>query len=91
MEDEETCIQALIYALMNTDRKIDHVEFYYPIFNKIIKTTYNEKNIIARLNNFIDSLIKNDFIAANDVIEDKKKLDDICKYCDFKDICGREE
>ena len=37
-EDEETCIQALIYALMNKDLNIDHVEYYYPYFDRTIKT-----------------------------------------------------
>ena len=93
-EDLETCIQALIYALMNSEKNIDHVEYYYPFFNKIIKTTYNEKNVIEVLNKFIDSIINNDFTAAKDILTDKegkKKLDDICKYCNFNDICGRKK
>ena len=93
-DDIVSCIQALIYALMNSDKNIDHVEYYYPIYNKTIKTTYNENNVKGLLGQFIDSLVNNDFKAAKDILVndgDEEKLDDICKYCDFKDICGREE
>ena len=93
-EDLVSCIQALIYAVMNSDKNIDHVEYYYPIYNKTIKTTYNENNVKGLLGQFIDSLVNNDFKAAKDILVndgDEEKLDDICKYCDFKDICGREE
>ena len=92
--DKETCIQALIYALMNSDRNIDHVEYYYPIFNRIIKTNYVENDIRFILNQFIDSLESNDFKAAKDVLVDQKeksKLKTICQYCNFKDICGKEQ
>lgn len=90
-EDIDSCIQALIYALMNSDKKIDHVEYYYPLFNKYIKTNYDEVEVKDRLNKFINSIINNDFKPAIEVYaDDKNKLEDICKYCNYKDICGRE-
>ena len=79
---------------MNSDRNIDHVEYYYPIFNRIIKTYYVENDIRCILNQFIDSLESNDFKAAKDVLVDQKeknKLKTICQYCNFKDICGKEQ
>lgn len=93
-EDYESCIQALIYALMNSDKNISHVEYYYPFFNKVIKTTYKEEEVIDKLNQFVNSVESNDFKSANDVLvepKDRKKLKTICKYCNFKDICGRDE
>lgn len=93
-EDYETCIQALIYALMNSERKISHVEYYYPFFNKAIKATYDEEKVIDKLNKFVNSIVNNDFKSADEAlvdVKDRKKLKTICKYCNFKDICGRDE
>ena len=92
-EDPVSCIQALIYALMNSDKNIDHVEYYYPIFKKVVKTTNNEANTVALLDEFYQSISKGEYPAAiekYDVKKDKDKLDDICKYCSFEDICGKK-
>lgn len=93
-EDPLSCIQALIYALMNHDKNINHVEYYYPFFKKVIKTTNNENDTIALLDEFYQSIANSDFPAAIDVYdkkEDKDKLDEICKYCNFSDICGKDK
>ena len=93
-EDSLSCIQALIYALMNHDKNIDHVEYYYPFFKKVIKTTNNENNTIALLDEFYRSIANSDFPAAieeDDKKDDKDKLDEICKYCNFSDICGKDK
>lgn len=93
-EDPLSCIQALIYALMNHDKNIDHVEYYYPFFKKVIKTTNNENNTIALLDEFYHSIADSNFPAAFEECDEKNnkdKLDEICKYCNFSDICGKDK
>ena len=85
-----SCIQALIYALMNSKNGIDHVEYYYPYFNRIIQATNNENDTIAQLAFFIDSITKTNFtsvIDENKLLKKDKKSTDICKFCSFKELC----
>lgn len=112
-EDKLSCIQALLYAYLRDDKNIDHVEYYYPVYKKAIKTTYNKKYVESILNTFITNLIENNFDPAYlNVVEkkkgkakekdeteedkdinkiDKDKLDEICKYCEYNDVCGKEQ
>ena len=93
-EDTVSCIQALIYALMCQDKDIDHVEYYYPLFKRIIKTTYFKSNTIALLDEFYNSINNSDFPAVIDVLdikENRSKIEEICKFCSFADICGKDK
>lgn len=87
--DKLSCIQALIYALVNAERPITHVEYYYPFFRKTIKTDFNKADVESILNTFIDCLKSSDFTPA--YVGHEKETLDICKYCKFGEVCGKNK
>lgn len=88
--DKLSCIQALIYAIARSDKHITHVEYYYPYFKKAIKTDYTEADVKEILKSFVDILKNSDFKPAYLEYEDKKKVKEICQYCNYSDICGKD-
>ena len=89
--DNVSCIQALIYALLKEEKSINHVEYYYPHFRKAISTKFVKADVEVVLDTFMTMLSDSDFKPVYLENEDKEKLKQTCKYCKFSDICGKDE
>lgn len=86
-----SCIQALIYAILSSDKPITHVEYYYPHFKKAISTHYVPADVKLVLSTITKMLKDSDFKPAYADGVEGDDLKETCKYCNFSDICGKDE
>ena len=94
--DFDKDIQGIIYAYMyeqKTTHKVSQVVFFYTRANKkfIYFNPFNTdtKNRLDELiKNLKDKLVNKEFPIA--IFDDNHKEDDICKYCNFGDVCHKE-
>lgn len=86
-DDISSCLQVLLYAyiLEKSGRNVSGAEYRYIRSGKSVTCKYDKEmkdKLEDRLREFKEAMEQADFRFC-------KKKDEICKYCGYKDVCGR--
>ena len=85
--DINTCLQAVLYAYMaeQAGYNVDHCEFRYLRLGNVIKCKYDED---------IKGQLKSLMVTFKSAIENNEytltEYEDVCKYCLYGHLCGKE-
>lgn len=85
--DINTCLQAVLYAYMaeQAGYNVDHCEFRYLRSGNVIKCKYDED---------IKGQLKSLMVTFKSAIENNEytltEYEDVCKYCLYGHLCGKE-